>query len=59
MCFFKLRSFLSNLILTSTYTFAARDPVVLMSIGSEPWYPLLTQLSLGWEDYEAIDLEPE
>lgn len=56
---FKLRSFFSNLILASMYTFVARAATVLMSIGSDSWYLLSTQLSLRWGDCEAVDLDPE
>lgn len=41
------------------YTFVARDAIVLMSIGLDTWYPVLKELSLGWGDCEAVDLDPE
>lgn len=31
---------------------------MLTSIGSDPWYHLLTQLSMGWRDYKAVHPDP-
>jgi len=40
------------------YSCCYRDATVLMSIGSDPWYHLLTQRSLGWGDYTAVHADP-